>query len=405
MFLGVPVLALTATADKVTQETISNQLCLKADHTKLLISPNRENLRFSVHKVKRELLVTQIDWLVEEVKQKGANMPKTIIFCNTIKDIASIVNLLLLKLGEHAYNPVGSNDNNDFLIGIFHSVSWPHYKEQYLDEFKSLNSKKRIVIATSALSMGVNFPDVKYIINWGPARTLLDQIQEAGRAGRNGEQAHIVIIYHGHQFSHCEDAVKDFVKTTGCYRVALYQPFDPLIVPVTPGHNCCFNCKKECACAECVSGCINELPFEDIEQNVNESTPVLTRPVCDSDKEVLKAALTELSHGHNANNAFGEVLEHCFSPELVEDIVNNCHYLFSIQDIIERHLPVYSIAHCLKILEIIQEIFEDIPNFDSALDFFTDSINVCKQFDSQYDKYFIDVFESPNEETDELDTV
>ena len=100
MFLGVPVLALTATADKVTQETISNQLCLKADHTKLLISLNRENLRFSVHKVKKELLVTQIDWLVEEVKQKGANMPKTIIFCNTIKDIASIVNLLLLKLGE-----------------------------------------------------------------------------------------------------------------------------------------------------------------------------------------------------------------------------------------------------------------------------------------------------------------
>jgi hypothetical protein len=127
---------------------------------------------------------------------------------------------------------------------------------------------------------------------------------------------------------------------------------------------------------------------------MNESTPVLTRPVCDSDKEVLKAALTELSHGNNVNNAFGEVLEHCFSPQLVEDIVNNCHYLFSIQDIIER-----------KILEIIQEIFEDIPNFDPALDFFTDSINVCKQFDSQYDKYFIDVFESPNKETDELDTV
>jgi hypothetical protein len=72
--------------------------------------------------------------------------------------------------------------------------------------------------------------------------------------------------------SHCEDQVKHFAKTTGCY--------------------CCFNCKKECTCAECVNGCRNELPFEDIEQNMNESTPVLTRPVCDSDKEVLKAALT-----------------------------------------------------------------------------------------------------------------
>ena len=65
-------------------------------------------------------------------------MPKTIIFCNTIKDIALaiVINLLLRKLGEYAYNPVGSTDNKDFLIGIFHSVSWPHYKEKYLDEFR-----------------------------------------------------------------------------------------------------------------------------------------------------------------------------------------------------------------------------------------------------------------------------
>ena len=32
----------------------------------------------------------QLDWLVDEVKRKGENMPKTITFCNTIKDIASV---------------------------------------------------------------------------------------------------------------------------------------------------------------------------------------------------------------------------------------------------------------------------------------------------------------------------
>ena len=123
-------------------------------------------------------------------------MPKTIIFCNTIRDIAIVINLLLLKVGEYAYNPVGSTSNNDFLIAIFHSVSWPHYKEKDLEEFKLLTSTKRVVIATSALSMGVNFPDIHYIINWGPARTLLDQVQEAGRAACNGDQAHVIIIYH-----------------------------------------------------------------------------------------------------------------------------------------------------------------------------------------------------------------
>ena len=50
------------------------------------------------------------------------------------------------------------------------------------------------------------------------------------------------------------------------------------------------------------------------------SISVLTRAVSSFDKEMLKAALTELSHG-SANNAFGGVLEHCFSSELVDDIV------------------------------------------------------------------------------------
>lgn len=47
--------------------------------------------------------------------------------------------------------------------------------------------------------MGVNFLDIWYIVNWGPARSLLDQHQEAGRAGRDGLPSHVLIIYHGQQ--------------------------------------------------------------------------------------------------------------------------------------------------------------------------------------------------------------
>ena len=65
----------------------------------------------------------KLDWLIDEVKLRGKNFPKTIIFCNTVKEIASVVNLLLLKLDEYAYLPVGSNDRKDFIVGIFHSVS------------------------------------------------------------------------------------------------------------------------------------------------------------------------------------------------------------------------------------------------------------------------------------------
>ena len=50
--------------------------------------------------------------------------------------------------------------------------------------------------------MGVNFPDTRYVINWGPARNLLDHHQEAGRAGRDGHQSDNIIIYQGQQLTH-----------------------------------------------------------------------------------------------------------------------------------------------------------------------------------------------------------
>ena len=93
-------------------------------------------------------------------------------------------------------------------------------------------------MASSALSMGVDFPDIRYVVNWEPARTLLDQLQEAGR---DGKLPHAITIYHGNQLSNCEDEIKDFFKTTGC-GVARYRPFDSSIAQIEPGHGCCLHC-------------------------------------------------------------------------------------------------------------------------------------------------------------------
>ena len=68
---------------------------------------------------------------------------------------------------------------------------------------------------------------VRYILK---VRTLIkdqDQHQGAGRAGRDGKQSHVVIMYHGQQLGHCEEDAKLFIKTSGCYRVAAYRSFDP----------------------------------------------------------------------------------------------------------------------------------------------------------------------------------
>lgn len=55
----------------------------------------------------------------------------------------------------------------------------------------------QVVVSTTALCMGVNIPDVCYTIIRGAVRSILDLYQEAGRAGRDSLQSHLIVIYHG----------------------------------------------------------------------------------------------------------------------------------------------------------------------------------------------------------------
>ena len=61
--------------------------------------------------------------------------------------------------------------------------------------------EEHIGIATSALSRGVNFPDVKYVVHIGPVRSVMRHIKESGRAGWDGKNAHNVVLYHDNQLA------------------------------------------------------------------------------------------------------------------------------------------------------------------------------------------------------------
>ncbi|XP_015758777.1 PREDICTED: ATP-dependent DNA helicase RecQ-like [Acropora digitifera] len=212
---GTPVLAITGTADDRTQDVIIKQLGMKHVR-KIYVSPNRPNLRISVVKCKKEMRFKQLAWLVSLLKEKGIYTPKTIIFCNgTLTDIAVVLNHLLLELGKSAYSPCDDQSSDNCLIGIYHSLTLHKYKDRIIKSFKG-EGKKRVVIASTALSMGVNFPDVRYVIHWGPARNLLDYHQESGRGGRDGKQTQVLTIYYGQQVSFCEQDVKNFSSNKCC---------------------------------------------------------------------------------------------------------------------------------------------------------------------------------------------
>ena len=171
IFVGTPVLALTGTADNHTRDIIKSGLAINSDALEVFLSPNRTNLRISVIKTTKKDALSNLDWLVELCREKQFNTPKTTLFCNTMKDVATLSNYLMLKLGSAAYSPPTSRESENCLIGIYHSMSWDNYKNKIVSQLKG-TGKIRLVVATTALSMGVNFPDICYIINWDPACNL-----------------------------------------------------------------------------------------------------------------------------------------------------------------------------------------------------------------------------------------
>ena len=348
--LEIPLLAITGTADKETQRHITQLLTMSKTMVKIFVSPNRVNLKFTVCKVKKSALMDQLSWIIEEVKQKGLETPQTIIFCCTLKDIASVVNWLLMMLENKAFYPNTSTNRKDCLIGIYHSLILNTDKERIAKDLKE-GGTTRIVLATTALSMGVNFPNIRRVIMYGPPRTILDFHQEAGRAGR--DDLPVLLFYHGQKSTNCQTDIKQFLNNAGqgCVRVAAYQSLDENICPLSLMHDCCNVCKSNCDCGT-----------EECTTNTNEGDDnkedIAIRIVNTEDRVLLKDALMELqeSIGTNTMSALGG--SHGFSSQLVEEVLENCDKIFSLQDV-TKLVPVFSRKHVILIFEIFNDIFDD----------------------------------------------
>ena len=351
---GIPLLAVTGTADENTKKAIQKELCMSTSTVKLFVSPNRKNLKFTVSKVKKMELMNKLSWIIDELREKGPSCPQTLIFCCTLNDIATVINWMLMKLGSSAFYPQTSKKREHCLLGIYHSMTVEKNKDRLTKGLKE-NGNTRCVLATTALSMGVNFPHIRRVVMYGTPRSILDFHQEAGRAGRDGEVAEVFHYYHGQQSGHCDDDVKDFLKKDGCIRVAAYSSLDKHIAPLEPLHDCCMYCEKECACGE--DNCKTQEGTGNKNSDVLHSAKFRTREVATQDKELLKEALTELKNDMvDPITVFGKC--HGFSEELLEDVVENCDKIFSLEDIM-KFVPVYSSEHALRIYEIISDIFED----------------------------------------------
>ncbi len=168
-FPGVPLLALTATATPKVVEDIQDKLLFPQKNV-LQKSFKRDNLTYLVR-----LKDDKMGYLVETVKKaKGTG----IIYVRSRKKCREITQLL----GEH-----------EVTADFYHAGLDPELRK--LNQSKWMKGETRVMVATNAFGMGIDKPDVRFVIHLDLPDSLEAYFQEAGRAGRDGKKAVAVLLY------------------------------------------------------------------------------------------------------------------------------------------------------------------------------------------------------------------
>ena len=187
---GVPVLALTASV-KVKDRSCLWKSCGMVNPVIVDVAANKDNicLEFLRITVEKEAL-KNLKWIASMIDKQREETPQTIIFCKTFNDIASVVSYLLMNLRQNAF--VEREGERLPLLGVYHAKTWDTQKKRTEEDFKE-SGVQRVVVATCALGMGINFQNVEYVIHYGPPHSVTDIIQQSGRAGRSGQQAFSIV--------------------------------------------------------------------------------------------------------------------------------------------------------------------------------------------------------------------
>lgn len=165
------------------------------------VCPNRDNIRFSVSKVLRDIPSTFYR-MVDKLRNDKDQFPRTIVYRSSIDATGTLYHFF-----KEEY-PLSVN-----YIGMYHSETDSTIQECHLKEFtKESDSQLRIIFCTTALGMGVDMKQTYHVVHYGPSFDLESYIQESGRVGRDGKPSHAVILYHGGMLRDICPKLKNYVK-------------------------------------------------------------------------------------------------------------------------------------------------------------------------------------------------
>ena len=167
-----PVLALTATATPEVVDDILRQLG-REDMQVISTGVFRENLHLEVIRAQNEeAKLGQLARLLGEIEGTG------IVYTSTVKDCEAVTDHLQ-SLG--------------FEVARYHGRLGS--KERHRNQDRFMAGELKAVVATNAFGMGIDKPDIRFVIHYSMPGTLEAYYQEAGRAGRDGEPARCVMLF------------------------------------------------------------------------------------------------------------------------------------------------------------------------------------------------------------------
>lgn len=130
-----PVLGLTATANREMRDRLMKYLGMKSSLFPIVVSPNKDNISFTVVKANSKLHC--FDWPLKISKEKKDQTPFTIIFCETVNDIVSVLTFFLMELGQSGVYVEGEGPTDEkCLLGVYSSQTPQSHKDCITKSFE-----------------------------------------------------------------------------------------------------------------------------------------------------------------------------------------------------------------------------------------------------------------------------
>lgn len=178
-----PVLAaFTATATERVRADISTMLGLRAPQT-VTTGFDRPNLYFEVQELGDKAKIAWVrDYVRSHAQESG------IVYCATRKKVDELAQDLM-----HELAPLGVR------VGHYHAGL--STEERRVNQEGFITDAIPVIVATNAFGMGIDKPNVRYVIHLNAPESIEAYYQEAGRAGRDGDPAGCVLLWNGADFN------------------------------------------------------------------------------------------------------------------------------------------------------------------------------------------------------------